>query len=32
MTKPEVRNQVDEDIELAVNNGARWQAACAMMK
>jgi putative transposase len=31
MTAPEVRIQVVEDIELAVRNGARWQAACAMM-
>lgn len=31
MTAPEVRMQVVEDIELAVSNGARWQAACAMM-
>jgi len=31
MTEPEVRNQVVEDIELAVRNGARWQTACAMM-
>ena len=31
MTKPEVRNQVVEDIELAVKEGARWRTACAMM-
>ena len=31
MTAPEVRIQVVEDIELAVSNGARRQAACAIM-
>ena len=31
MTAPEVRIQVVEDIELAVSNGARRQAPCAIM-
>lgn len=31
MTKPEVRKQVVNDIELAVYNGARQQLACSVM-
>jgi putative transposase len=31
MTEPEVRNQVVNDIELAINAGARQKPACTMM-